>query len=169
MGLKYFSFLPVELKEKIVREHMQEERKKEFLEKSITASCRKLAGLTEKTNITSDEISILFNFLGHLVDYFTRLSGTRCLIRWKDEVPVKIKFGVMDQQHYELYGPSDMDDLSCRELFIPEVEDDITYEVGMIVNVSELEVIFKDLGIHVCYITIGKGYIETPLFRRCNQ
>ncbi|AHC72283.1 cell cycle link protein [Pea yellow stunt virus] len=163
MALEYYSELPLELKERIVRNHMQEERKKEFLDKSIEASCMRYQSLLKKEVLSSSEISELCDFLIPLAQYCSDRCGTRCLLRWKKDVPVNVKYFVMEEQHFQLYGPLDMDGLSCFEILLPEVDDDVTYEDGKIVNCKELDLLFTELGITVLYITITDGRIITPL------
>ncbi|ATY70079.1 cell cycle link protein [Cow vetch latent virus] len=163
MVLKYFSLLPSELKEKIVREHLKEERKREFLENSVLAACRRYEDLLLKDDITDEELLHLSKFLDSLVQYVTDYIGSRCLIRWKKDVSPRVKYSVMEEQHIQLYGFRDMEDLSCEELLLPEVEEDITYEDGMIVNCGQLDALFRDLGVTVVYITIGNGLILLPM------
>nr|AHC72222.1 cell cycle link protein [Faba bean necrotic stunt virus] len=162
MGLKYFSVLPEELKEKIVRDHLRDERKKEFLENAIEDSCRRYQRLISEDPSTEDVLS-LCKFLDSLAYYVGNQFNTRCLVKWKKDVPFQVKYAVMEEQHIKLYGVLDMEDLSCGELLIPEEEDDITYEDGMIVNCSELDKLFTELGINVVYITVSRNYIHTPL------
>nr|BBD33853.1 Clink protein [Milk vetch dwarf virus] len=162
MGLKYFAHLPLELREKIVRDHLQEERKKEFLEKAIEDNCRRHEALLIE-DPSPAELNSLSKFLTALSDYVGNQFNTRCLIRWKKDVPSKVKFGFMDEQHHKLYGSMDMDDLSCGELFIPDEEDDLTYEDGVIVRCSQLDQLFKSLGIEIFYIVVSKHCIWTPL------
>ena len=162
MGLKYFAHLPLELREKIVRDHLQEDRKKEFLEKAIEDSCRRHEALLIE-DPSPAELNSLSKFLIALSDYVGNQFNTRCLIRWKKEVPSKVKVGFMDEQHYKLYGSMDMDDLSCGELFIPDEEHDLTYEDGVIVKCSQLDELYKSLGIEIVYIVVSKHCIWTPL------
>nr|AHC72239.1 cell cycle link protein (Clink) [Faba bean necrotic yellows virus] len=162
MGLKYFSHLPEELRDKIVHDHLQQERKKEFLEKAIEDSCRRHVSLL-KSDPSPSELYSLSKFLDSLAVYVGKQFNTRCLIKWKKDVPANIKFQVMEEQHLRLYGFVDMDDMLCRELLPPEEDDDITYEDGMIVNCSELDKLFEALGIRVVYITVSKNCIWTPL------
>nr|AVG18917.1 cell cycle link protein [Milk vetch dwarf virus]CUR70734.1 cell cycle link (CLINK) protein [Milk vetch dwarf virus]CUR70735.1 cell cycle link (CLINK) protein [Milk vetch dwarf virus] len=162
MGLKYFAHLPVELREKIVRDHLQEERKKEFLEKAIEDSCRRHEALLIE-DPSPAELSSLSKFLNALSDYVGNQFNTRCLIKWKKDVPSKVKFGYMEEQHLKLYGSMDMDDLACGELLLPDEEDDLTYEDGVIVRCSELDQLFKSLGIAIVYIVVSKHCIWTPL------
>nr|QED45325.1 Clink [Milk vetch dwarf virus]QED45327.1 Clink [Milk vetch dwarf virus]QED45329.1 Clink [Milk vetch dwarf virus] len=162
MGLQYFSHLPEELKERIVREHMREERKKEFLQKAIEDSCRRYE-LFLKEEASPADISSLSKFLNSLSDYMGNQFNTRCLIRWKKDVPWKIKYGVMEEQHIQLYGSIYIDDLCCLELFPPEEEDDVTYEDGKIVICSQLYELYDSLGIEVVYIDVSKDRICTPL------
>ncbi|AQX56702.1 Clink 19.7 kDa [Milk vetch dwarf virus] len=162
MGLKYFAHLPEELREKIVRDHLQSERKKEFLENAIEDSCRRHEALLIE-DPSPAELSSLSKFLNALSDYVGDQFNTRCLIRWKKNVPSKVKFGFMEEQHQKLYGSMDMDDLSCGELLIPDEEDDLTYEDGVIVRSCQLDQLFKSLGIEVVYIVVSKHCIWTPL------
>ncbi|AHC72179.1 cell cycle link protein [Black medic leaf roll virus] len=163
MGLRYFSVLPQELREKIVREHMREERKTEFLENAIEDSCRRYEALITE-DPSYDDLVALSKFLDSLTNYVGNKFNTRCLIKWKKDVPAKIKYGVMEEQHLQLYGPLDMEDLLCGELLLPEEdEDDITYEDGMIVHCSQLDRLFIELGINVIYITVSNKCICTPL------
>nr|AHC72212.1 cell cycle link protein [Faba bean necrotic stunt virus] len=162
MGLKYFSVLPEELREKIVRDRLREERKKEFLENAIEDSCRRYQRLISEDPSTEDLLS-LCKFLDSLANYVGNQFNTRCLVKWRKDVPFQVKYGVMEEQHMKLYGPIDMDDLSCTELLVPEEEDDVTYEDGMIVNCNQLDKLFAELGITVVYITVSKNCIHTPL------
>ncbi|QGV56709.1 cell cycle link protein [Milk vetch chlorotic dwarf virus] len=165
MALKYFSQLPEELKNKIVQEHLKEERKKEFLERSIEASCKSFEAMLQKDSIDDDSIMEFSRFLEGFSNYVGKLHNTRCLVRWKKNVPVSVKFKVMEEQHIQLYGAVDMEDYSVEELLLPEVEDDVTYEDGRIVNCNQLDRLFRDLGINVVYITVSKYCISAPLRR----
>ncbi|MBW3986197.1 hypothetical protein HHB58_11315, partial [Neisseria meningitidis] len=94
---------------------------------------------------STEDLLSLCKFLESLAYYVGNQFNTRCLIKWRKDVPFQIKYGVMEEQHIKLYGILDMEDLACRELLIPEEEDDITYEDGIIVNCKQLDNLFAEL------------------------
>nr|ARI50287.1 cell cycle link protein [Sophora yellow stunt virus]WGT79596.1 cell cycle link protein [Sophora yellow stunt virus] len=162
MALQYFSKLPEELRQKIYLDHLKELRKKEFLEKAIEAQTEKYTQYTLKEDLSEDEVIHFERFLQSLTRHYGDIYNKRCLIKWKSEISSQVKYKVMEEQHWQLYGYSDMDNLLCGELLFPEDAEDVTYEDGAIVNSKELDTLFKELGIQVVYIEIGRGVIITP-------
>ncbi|CCF74116.1 cell-cycle-link protein [Faba bean yellow leaf virus] len=171
MDLNYFSRLPVELREKIVREHMKEERKKEFLENSIEDSCRRYEALLNE-DPSSVNLRKLSNYLDLLADYVGNQFNRRCLIRWKKDVPCRVKYGVIEEEHMKLSAYLHLVDFDYGELFpslLPlEEDDDVSYVDGTIVRCSLLDFVHSQLDINVVYITVSKNRICTPLRKNCN-
>nr|QGV56698.1 cell cycle link protein [Milk vetch chlorotic dwarf virus] len=163
MGLKYFSLLPEELKNKIVQEHLKEERKKQFLERSIEARCKEFEALFKKGDLVFMEVLDLSRFLQGFAEYVEEQLKVKCLIRWKKDVPVSIKCKVMEEQHLQKFAEAGVDDLSCEELLYPDVDDDVTYKDGAVVNCNQLDDLLLDLGEEVVYITVSKSCIRSPL------
>nr|AXG50858.1 Clink [Subterranean clover stunt virus] len=164
MALRYFSQLPEELKEKIMNEHLKEIKKKEFLENSIKAACAVSEGLTKKESVEEDDILRFSGFLEGLSAYYAEATKKKCLVRWKKSVAINLKWRVMEEMHYKLYGFADMEDLYCSELGFPNYgEDDVAYHDGAIVNCNQLEVVLDDLGIEFMSIVIDRGSIKIEL------
>ncbi|QBO55983.1 clink [Parsley severe stunt associated virus] len=164
MGLKYFSNLPLELKEKILKDHMREERKEEFLRGIIRDRCE-FWSKKIKEGIISHELAVgLSEYLTGLSSYVGEHLGMKCYVKWSKAVNVNIKFPVIEEQHLKFFGYQGHDILSCCELFVMEDEEDedIVYEEGYLLDCKRLEDILSDLSVKYCYIVIEEEGIKIP-------
>nr|QIH29484.1 cell cycle link protein [Parsley severe stunt associated virus] len=164
MVLKYFSHLPLELREKIVKDHLKKERKEQFLREIINEKCAYWSVKIIEGNFNQELVVGLSEFLTGLCSYVGEQQGKKCYTRWSKDVNMNIKLPVIEEQHLKFFGYEGHDILSCGELlFMEEDEDeDIVYEEGYLLDCRRLEDLLSDLSIGYCYIVIDKEGIRIP-------
>nr|ARI50277.1 cell cycle link protein [Sophora yellow stunt virus]QCF28423.1 cell cycle link protein [Sophora yellow stunt virus]QCF28424.1 cell cycle link protein [Sophora yellow stunt virus]QCF28425.1 cell cycle link protein [Sophora yellow stunt virus]WGT79562.1 cell cycle link protein [Sophora yellow stunt virus] len=165
MDLKFVYVLPSEIKEKIYLEHMKSHRKSQILQKAIQEKIDSYVHLTQKEDLAEEEVTKFNKFLISLSNHYGNNEEQICLIKWKADVALSVKYNMMADQHWSSFGEREMVHLLCHEVVEPGQNVDVTYIDGHIVNCNTIEAICQSVGIAVLYIEIGRGVIRTP---NCN-